>query len=206
VLGGTASEAGATLMPMSLGWPIASTLAGWLLMRAGYRPLILLGAIVAFAGCLLLASLGADSGRGDVMIAMLTVGVGLGFVSTPYIVAVQAAVTRGRRGVATSSQQFFRTIGGAVAVTVFGAVLNGFLLSEVGAQISAQSALDPALRRALEPAALAGLVEGMRAGLHTIYLACAVVALAGCAIAFLFPRGSATSLAHGAATQPPPAG
>src|SRR5690606_13330412 len=85
VLGGSASEAGATLMPMSLGWPIASTVAGWLIMRSGYRPLIVSGALVAFGGCLLLASLGPESTRADVMLAMLTVGVGLGLLSTPYI-------------------------------------------------------------------------------------------------------------------------
>jgi EmrB/QacA subfamily drug resistance transporter len=203
VLGGSASEAGATLMPMSLGWPVASTLAGWLLMRAGYRPLVLLGAITAFAGCLLLASLDAGSDRTDVMLAMLVVGAGLGFVSTPYIVAVQAAVPRSRRGVATSSQQFFRTIGGAIAVTVFGAVLNAYLLNAAGAGVSAQSALDPSLRQALDPESLGRLVLGLREGLHVIYLACAVAALAGCAVAFLFPRGSAASLAHGAAVPTP---
>ena len=54
VLGGTAVDAGMTLAPMSIGWPIASTTAGWLLMRFGYRPFIILGAAFGLLGCLLL--------------------------------------------------------------------------------------------------------------------------------------------------------
>ena len=56
VLGGTAIDAGMTLAPMPIGWPIASTLSGWFLLRVGYRPFIVTGAVVGTAGCLLLAA------------------------------------------------------------------------------------------------------------------------------------------------------
>jgi EmrB/QacA subfamily drug resistance transporter len=196
VLDGTASQAGAALMPMTLAWPVASTLAGWLLMRTGYRPLMIFGATVGVAGSLLLAGLDAGSDRGDVMLAMLVIGTGLGFVSTPYMVSVQTAVPRSRRGVATSTHQFFRTIGGAIMVALFGVVLNAYLLREAGTGASARSALDPDLRHGLAPEQLAPLVRGLREGLHAIYVACALIAAAGVVIALLFPRGSATSLAH----------
>jgi MFS family permease len=140
------------------------------------------------------------------MLAMLVVGVGLGFVSTPYIVAVQTAVPRDRRGVATSAQQFFRTIGGAIAVAVFGGVLNAYLLREAGTGISVQSALDRTVRGSLDPERLSHLVVGLGAGLHAIYLAAAVVALGGVVIALLFPGGSAVSLAHRDEQAPMPGG
>jgi MFS family permease len=196
VLGGTASEAGATLMPMSLGWPITSTLAGWLLLRVGYRPLTILGATIAVAGCAMLAMLGPGSGRTDVMLAMLILGAGMGFMSTPYIVAVQSAVPWSRRGVATSSQQFFRTIGGAIAVAAFGAVLNARLATVAGPDASARTVLDPVLRQSLDPGAVERLQSALGAGLHSIYVACAVVAAIGLIIALLFPGGSAASHAH----------
>ena len=63
VLGGTAVDAGMTLAPMSIGWPIASTTSGWLLMRFGYRPFILLGSALGVLGCLLLAVADPASGR-----------------------------------------------------------------------------------------------------------------------------------------------
>jgi hypothetical protein len=58
---------------------------------------------------------------------MVTLGVGNGFVSTPYLVAVQNAVPWHKRGIATSLGQFFRTIGGSIAVAGFGALLNARL-------------------------------------------------------------------------------
>src|SRR5690606_28666554 len=43
VLGGTPTEAGRAITPMLIGWPLASAISGRLLVRVGYRPLILLG-------------------------------------------------------------------------------------------------------------------------------------------------------------------
>src|SRR5690606_23678033 len=117
----------ATLMPMMMGWPIASTLAGLLIMRVGYRPLAVVGGVFVAVGGVLLALVQASSPAVLLAAAIGVVGIGLGFMSTPFIVAVQAAVPWERRGVATSSQQFFRTIGGAVSVAVLGALLNASL-------------------------------------------------------------------------------
>ncbi|MGD2124407.1 MAG: DHA2 family efflux MFS transporter permease subunit, partial [Gemmatimonadota bacterium] len=57
VLGGTAVDAGMTLAPMSIGWPIASTTAGWFLARRGYRPFIVAGSTLTTLGCLMLGFL-----------------------------------------------------------------------------------------------------------------------------------------------------
>ncbi|HET9599512.1 MAG TPA: MFS transporter, partial [Anaeromyxobacteraceae bacterium] len=43
VLGGAATAAGGAIAPMAIGWPIASTISGRLLRRAGYRRLIVGG-------------------------------------------------------------------------------------------------------------------------------------------------------------------
>ena len=196
VLGGTAVDAGLTLAPVSIGWPIASTLAGRLLLRVGYRPLTILGGGLALSGALLLVVLGGAYGRGGLMIAMLVCGTGLGFMSTPFIVSVQNAVPWRRRGVATSSQQFFRTIGGAVAVAAFGALLNARLAATTGGRVSPNAALDPALRETLSPADLDTLVTGLGSSLHAVNLGFAGVALVGLLVALLFPAGSAEQLAH----------
>jgi EmrB/QacA subfamily drug resistance transporter len=164
VLGGGPGAAGATLVPLSLAWPLTSTLAGWMLMRAGYRPLILLGSILTLAGTILLARATQGGQRADIMIAMLVTGGGLGFMSTPYLVAVQTGVPWRRRGVATSSQQFFRTIGGAIAVALFGSVINVRLQSALGPGASAASVLDPASRADMDPAVLDAVAGALRDG------------------------------------------
>src|SRR5690606_1007030 len=157
-------DAGITLAPVSIGWPVASTLAGRLLLRVGYRPLIVVGSVVALSGALMLAGADAGTTRTDLMIAMLITGTGLGFMSTPSLVSVQTAVPWSRRGVATSSQQFFRTIGGALAVALLGALLNARLQAMLGPDVSPNAALDPELRATLDPSDLTSLVSALLEG------------------------------------------
>ncbi|MGW8267195.1 MAG: MDR family MFS transporter [Longimicrobiales bacterium] len=196
VLGGTAIDAGMTLAPMSIGWPIASTTSGWLLMRFGYRPFILAGAAFGILGCLLLAAADPGSGKGPVMVAMFFLGMGLGFTSTPYLLAVQNAVPWNRRGVATSSVQFFRSIGGAIAVAALGAVLNAHLASQLGREVDPNVALNPTLRATFPAESLQPLVDAIDGGLGTIYLAMAAMAAGGLVVALFFPGGSAKSHAY----------
>ena len=196
VLGGTAIDAGMTLAPMSIGWPIASTTAGWLLFRFGYRPFSIAGAAIGVVGCLLLSAANAESGRGAVMLAMLFVGMGLGFMSTPYLLAVQNAVPRSQRGVATSSVQFFRTIGGSIAVAALGGVLNAHLSSHLGTNVDVNVALDAEARSQIPAAALHDLVNALDGGLTKIYLVMAGMAFIGLFVALLFPKGSVEFHAH----------
>ncbi len=199
VHGGTATEAGATLSPMMMGWPIASTLAGFFLMRIGYRPLTVLGGVLASIGGTLLAFINAGSSAVMLGVAVGFIGLGLGFMSTPFIVSVQAAVPWERRGVATSALQFFRTVGGAVSVAALGALLNASL-ADSGFADSAHHVLEPGARAALEPTEVAGASAALAQGLHWIYVVLAGVAFMSLVIASRFPRGRAESLAHRPAT------
>jgi len=194
VLGGTAIDAGMTLAPMSIGWPIASTLSGWMAVRWGYRPFAIAGSVLATGGALLLSTAHAGSGRGLVMAAMFFVGLGMGFMATPYLLAVQNAVPKRRRGVATSSVQFFRTIGGAIAVAVLGTVLNAHLAGRTTADPNV--ALSPDRRAELPAETLRTLVAALDGGLHSVYVIMAAMAAVGLGVALLFPRGGAEEHAH----------
>jgi len=196
VLGGTATDAGMTLAPMSIGWPIASTTSGWLLMRFGYRPFIIIGSALGILGSVVLAMADPASGRLPIMIAMFFLGLGLGFTSTPYLLAVQNAVPWSRRGVATSSVQFFRSIGGAISVAAFGAILNAELAQKVGRDVDPNVALNPSLRGTFPPEQLRPLVDALDSGLGAIYLAMAGMASAALLVSFFFPGGSAESHAY----------
>lgn len=196
VLGGTAIDAGMTLAPMSIGWPIASTTSGWFLARRGYRPFILAGAFLAALGCFLLALVEPASGRGPVMLSMFFLGLGLGFLSTPYLLAVQNAVPHHQRGVATSSVQFFRTIGGSIAVAALGAVLNGHLADTLSTGVDPNVALNPELRAGVPPTVLGDLVAALDGGLGGVYLAMTGLAVLGIVVGFLFPGGSARAHAY----------
>jgi hypothetical protein len=128
----------------------------------------------------------------EVMAATLVTGFGLGFLAMPTLLAVQSSVTWQRRGVATSAVQFFRTIGGTVAVAALGGLLNARLAGLAaggGRAIDPNAALDPLLRARLTPAALAALTAALAGGLRTVFLALLAVPLVALGVALLFPPG-----------------
>jgi len=194
VLGGSAVKAGTILAPILLGWPIASALAGRLLLQIDYRPMTIAGNVMVVAGATMLAFTGADTTGGWIMVSMMITGFGLGFVSMPYLLGVQNAVPWGRRGVATSTVQFFRNIGGAVAVAAMGALLNSRLHSIAGPGVDANATLEPAVRARLAPEALGKLTSALLYGIQGTFYAIAALAVLGLFVALLFPRGSARSL------------
>lgn len=194
VWGGSASDAGAALIPMMLAWPIASTISGRLMLRIGYRPLVVAGSILGVCGLALL-SWGRPE-RLQLTVAMVLIGLGNGFIATPFLVAVQNAVPWNRRGVATSTNQFFRTIGGSISVAALGAVLNAHLRDALGAGANANALLDPALRARADAATLAHTVTALAEGLHTVFLICLGAGIIAVFIATLFPGGHAAEHAH----------
>jgi EmrB/QacA subfamily drug resistance transporter len=196
VLGGSARAAGAALIPMMLCWPLSSALSGRLMLRVGYRPLVRLGAVVALIGVTLLAFTAND--RFSLTVAMAMTGIGMGFLATPYLVAVQNAVPWNRRGVVTSSNQFFRTIGGSIIVAVFGAVLNARLHERLGADTNAAIALQPHNAGQFDANTLANVRAALQSGLHSVFVLCVALAVLAVIVAWLFPGGAASSHAHDA--------
>jgi MFS family permease len=194
VLGGSASDAGAALIPMMLAWPAASTISGRMMLRVGYRPLVIFGSLLGALGLGLLAWGRPD--RLQLTIAMIIIGLGNGFIATPFLVAVQNAVPWNRRGVATSTNQFFRTIGGSISVAALGAVLNAHLRDVLGANANANAVLDPQMRAAADPDTVRQAVMAMSEGLHSVFVICLIAGIIAVVIAAMFPSGQASEHAH----------
>jgi len=196
VRGGTAVDAGVILTPVLVGWPIASTLSGRLLPRVRYRQMLYVGGGCLVAGGLLLARADAATSPNTLRLSMLILGLGMGFTSMPYLIGVQSAVPWRLRGVATSTVQFFRTMGGAVGVAALGALFNARLAAVAGPHANPNAALEPTLRARLAPDQLAHLAAAILHGLQGVFLVIAVACAVTLAIAFLFPEGSAAALAY----------
>ncbi|MBK7579368.1 MAG: MFS transporter [Myxococcales bacterium] len=124
VLGGSPSDAGAAIAPMAIGWPLSSAIAGRLVGRIGYRPLVRTGlSVTALAAVGMALFLGPGASLLVPRVASGFFGVGLGLANTVTLIAVQGSVEFKERGVATTSTMLFRTIGGALAVGLLGEVL-----------------------------------------------------------------------------------
>ncbi|ADB29236.1 major facilitator superfamily MFS_1 [Kribbella flavida DSM 17836] len=132
VLGTSALVAGFALAAMTLGWPIAASLAGRLYLRLGFRTTMLFGAVIVVIGSILLLTVSADSSVLSLALACFVIGLGLGFSASPGVVAAQSSVDWTSRGVVTGANMFARSVGSAVGVAVFGAVANAVVAARLG--------------------------------------------------------------------------
>ncbi len=168
VVGASATQAGFVLTPFVLGWVALSVISARLVLRVGYRTVVVLGMACLAVAFVLFARWGVELTPAAAMRDVLVAGVGMGLNMVPMLIAVQSAVPRPDLGIATSMTQFFRAVGGAVGVSVMGTVMT----------------------RRLE----AGLP--MVEALHGVFLVGLVVCLAALAAGFLVPAGTARELAR----------
>jgi EmrB/QacA subfamily drug resistance transporter len=167
VLGTNALVAGFAVAALTLGWPVAATLSGRVYLRYGFRNTSLLGTVFAIAGSIVLIAVSPSSSVFQLAIGCWIMGVGLGFISAPALVAAQNAADWQTRGVVTGANMFARSIGSAVGVAVFGAIVN--------ASVSG----DP---KHLPSGLLAGAI-------HDVYLGTGMIAIAVIAAIILMPGG-----------------
>lgn len=123
VTGASATRSGAVLVPFVLGWVALSATSARLILRVGYRGVVMAGAVCLTGAFLLLTRWHAGLGMATAMRDVLLAGVGMGLVIVPLLIAVQSAVPRSELGIATSVIQFFMSVGGAVGVSVMGTVM-----------------------------------------------------------------------------------
>ncbi len=117
--------AGLALAALTLGWPLAATFSGRLLyLRYGFRPTVLIGMGLVLVGVVLLVVRAHTPQVAVVAVSCFVMGLGLGLVASPSLIAAQASVGWAERGVVTGANMFARSIGSAVGVAVFGAVAN----------------------------------------------------------------------------------
>jgi EmrB/QacA subfamily drug resistance transporter len=171
VLGTSALTAGFAVAALTLGWPIAATLSGRVYLRYGFRNTSLLGAAFAIAGSIVLITVGPTSSVLQLAIGCWVMGVGLGFTSAPALVAAQASADWQTRGVVTGANLFARSVGSAVGIAVFGAIVN--------AAVTADTGVDP---EHLPP-------DVLEPAIHGVYLGTAAVALAVVVAIMVMPGG-----------------
>lgn len=190
VLGKDAYAAGASLSFMSIGWPVASAIAGRLMIRTSYRLTATVGGFFLVGGSVMLAMIDPAKGVAWGSAAAFLVGVGLGFVNSPFMVALQDAAPWNVRGVATASNAFNRIFGAALGTAILGAAMNWSLmrsLPEMGDPVL--SLVDPALREALAPDALARISGAVADAVIFAFVTGIVIAAAAFLVGRMLPPG-----------------
>jgi predicted MFS family arabinose efflux permease len=119
-------------------------------------------------GWVVMSVVSARLSSGSAMVDVLLAGIGMGMVVVPMLIAVQSVVARSDLGAATSLTQFFMSIGGALGLSLMGAVMSQRLH--------------------------AGLP--MVEALHGVFVVGSGVCVAALASAFMVPSGRAQDLAR----------
>ena len=123
--GATPTEAGLLTLPMIAGNLTGSVVSGLLISRTGKWKGYLIGGSVLLVGGLGLAGTmdhTTELWQAGIFTAIL--GLGLGMLMQNLVLAVQNTVRASDIGTASASVAFFRSVGGAIGVSVLGAILS----------------------------------------------------------------------------------
>ncbi|MBE3560902.1 MAG: MFS transporter, partial [Ktedonobacteraceae bacterium] len=151
VVGTSATNSGLILTPLMLTSVAGSIISGQLVSRIGkYKWIAITGMAVSVIGTMLLMRLDVHASNTDVLIAMLILGLGMGFGMALYTLIVQNAMPR-KIGEATSALTFFRAIGGTIGLAIMGSIMNSAYLPAF------HNALPETVKRAVPAKALSPL-------------------------------------------------
>ncbi len=170
VLGSSATSSGSFLTPMMLGTVFGAAISGQLLSRLGghYRIQGLAGVGLMAVGTFLVSRMDVQTSYVNAVANIVLLGFGLGMTFPVFTIAVQNAVPYKLMGVATSSTQFFRTIGGTLGLAILGSFMVGRFKDDLAAEIpdAARQALPPGMldQMASNPQALVSpqAMDGMQ--------------------------------------------
>ncbi|HKH95542.1 MAG TPA: MFS transporter, partial [Beijerinckiaceae bacterium] len=150
VRGMTSSQSGLCLIPLMLGTVVGATTSGNVMARfRHYKRLPTAGLLAAMAGTGILAAFAPQLPLLWIEVTLATISVGLGTLLPVTTVSVQNAVVPHQLGTATAAMNFFRQLGGALIVALFGVIV-------LGGAAAAGSALTRGGVIAADGAALAG--------------------------------------------------
>lgn len=135
--GATPTESGLLTIPMIAGLLVSSTLAGAYITRSGHwKRVMVTGSIATVVGLATMGTIQYDTAYLLVAVFMLILGAGVGMVMQNLVLVVQNTTEPRNIGSASAGIAFFRSLGGAVGVSVLGTVLG----NRIGDLIRAEQA------------------------------------------------------------------
>lgn len=200
VIGTSPSVAGYILTPLMISLIISSIIGGRLVTKLKYRNIIVPGLFIMAIGFFLMSTMTIHTTNIQVILYMIITGFGMGALMPVFTIAVQSAVGPESRGVATSSNQFFRSIGGTIGVSVMGALMASRMtegVSDVSKKFSdippeklavfanPQSLLNADIKSQMPPKLLVAVQDILVHSLHYVFITGLVLIIAGLVVGLL---------------------
>jgi EmrB/QacA subfamily drug resistance transporter len=135
---------GVYLLPMVLGLLLTSIGSGQVISRTGrYKVFPIVGSAILAISLYLLSTIDETTGTPLLNLYFFLLGSSLGMIIQVLVIAVQNTVPYEDLGAATSGVTFFRTIGGAFGVSVFGAIFTNQLARQLSAVLRSAHNVPP---------------------------------------------------------------
>jgi EmrB/QacA subfamily drug resistance transporter len=137
VYGLTASQSGLALIPLMVGTVTGAVLSGRLMARlTHYKRTPMVGLTVSVVALAMVALWPQGMPLVVLEVIMAAAAIGIGTVLPVTTVAIQNAVMPHQMGTATGTMNFFRSLGGALIVACFGAIVMGSLPADKAATVT----------------------------------------------------------------------
>lgn len=193
VTGASATRSGLLMLPLMAGLMTASITSGRMITKVGrYKIFPMVGSMFLVLGFSLLSLLDVNTSRIASSFYMLVMGIGLGMLMPTLMLAIQNTVAHRDLGTASSAGNFFRSMGGAFGVAIYGAILNNRLSHNLERLVPTQGTnIDPeSLRgspdsiRALPEPIQSGVIEAFSRSIHVVFLWAIPVAVVAVVLMF----------------------
>lgn len=215
-LGYSPLETGVRLFPLTVASFFFAAIAGRLADRVPLRLLISAGLVFAGVGLLLSRQVEPGADWTALLFGGVFIGAGAGTVNPSVAAAALGAAPVTQSGMASGLNSSFRLLGVAVGVAALGALLESRVTDRLAELLPGSSsqladvvstgnvaAAAAAAPQATSPEVAAAAESAFVYGLDAIFLAAALIAFAGAALALALVRQGDVATGHGA---PPPAG
>jgi MFS family permease len=126
ILGYSATQAGATFLPMTLLIVLIAPMAGRLSDRIGSRWLMGSGMTLLACSLLLFSRLDQTSTFWTILPGALVGGLGMGLTMTPATAAAMGSVPVDKAGVGSAVLNSMRQVGGTLGIAVMGAIIASY--------------------------------------------------------------------------------
>ncbi|POH60746.1 MDR family MFS transporter [Arthrobacter glacialis] len=179
--GTSAAESGLLMLPMMVGLMGTSIWSGIRMTKTGkYKAFPIAGSILTIIAMLWMTTLSAETPIWVICAQLFVFGTGLGLIMQIVVIVVQNSVPASQLGTATSTNNYFREVGSALGVAVFGAMFTTRLAESLkdvfttgGASAeeagSAMSSLDPQALHQLPQAIQDGIINAYADSLAPVF-------------------------------------
>jgi EmrB/QacA subfamily drug resistance transporter len=193
VLGYGTLEAGVRMLPMAFTMMVAAPMSAKFVARFGSRKVVSAGLSIVALGLLLLAQSNVHTPYWHLVVAIVTMALGMGLSMAPSTTGIMASVPMRKAGVGSAVNDTTRELGGALGVAVLGSLLASkftaalpasvlalpgpartAVQSSLGGALGVARSLPPAVGVPLEAAAKGAYVDAMSVSL----VAAAIVTIA----------------------------